>query len=29
VEEEELSALMGDKEDYSKDDESQEENWED
>ena len=29
VEEEEPSALMGDKEDYSKDDESQEENWED
>ena len=29
VEEEELSALMGDKEDYSKDDENQEENWED
>ncbi len=29
VEEEELSALMGEKEDYNKDDEQQEENWED
>jgi hypothetical protein len=29
VEEEELSALMGEKEDYNKDDEAQEEDWED
>ena len=29
VEEEELSALMGEKEDYNKDDEQQEDNWED
>jgi hypothetical protein len=29
VEEEELSALMGEKEDYNKDDETQEEDWED
>lgn len=29
VEEEELSALMGEKEDYSQQDENQEENWED
>ena len=29
VEEEELSALMGEKEDYSQPEESQEENWED
>jgi hypothetical protein len=29
VEEEELSALMGEKEDYNKDDEQQDENWED
>jgi hypothetical protein len=29
VEEEELSALMGEKEDYSQQDEAQEENWED
>ena len=29
VEEEELSALMGEKEDYSQQDETQEENWED
>jgi hypothetical protein len=29
VEEEELSALMGEKEDYNKDDEQQDEDWED
>jgi hypothetical protein len=29
VEEEELSVLMGEKEDYSQQDEAQEENWED
>ncbi len=29
VEEEELSALMGEKEDYAQPEESQEENWED
>jgi hypothetical protein len=29
VEEEELSALMGEKEDYNKDDEQQNEGWED
>ena len=29
VEEEELSALMGEKEDYNKDDEQNEEQWED